>query len=129
MSAKSNFLFLKNILFWNNYVASKEVYKEMYMEVPCTPSSSSLHLTQLQLSFDCVFEIERRQHVNYIKSSYKNNPDQVVQWIRASSCTPKGGRFNSQLGHIRRLQVPSLVGVCTGGNWSMFLSPHAFLSL
>ena len=36
--------------------------------------------------------------------------------------TPKGCRFNPRSGHIPGLQVWSQVEVCTGGNWSMFLS-------
>ena len=48
--------------------------------------------------------------------------------VGASSGTPKGHRFNSQSGHIPKLQVPSLVEKPTQGNQSMFLS-HISLSL
>lgn len=47
---------------------------------------------------------------------------QVVQWL--SFCTPKRlqFRFNSQSGHIPRLEIWSPVSKCTGGNLSMFLT-------
>ena len=49
-------------------------------------------------------------------------PDQVAQLVGVSSCPPKGCMFNFHSGHIRMLQVQSLVRVHVGGNQSMFLS-------
>ena len=46
----------------------------------------------------------------------------AAQWVGGSSCTPDDCRFNSQSGHMPRLQVRSLVGVSTGSNQWMFLS-------
>lgn len=40
----------------------------------------------------------------------------VAQLARESLCAPKGCEFNSGSGHIYRLQVRSLLGVCMGGN-------------
>ena len=60
----------------------------------------------------------------------------LARWLSWSVVsTPKGCRFDSQSGHIPRLQVQSPVGVHTGGNLLMFLShidvslSHRFLSL
>ena len=38
------------------------------------------------------------------------SPGRVVQLVAGSSHTPKGCRFDSQSGHIPRLQVQPLVG-------------------
>ena len=48
--------------------------------------------------------------------------------VGASSCKPKGHRFNSRSGHIPRLQIWSPVRVRTKSNQSMFLS-HINVSL
>ena len=60
----------------------------------------------------------------------------VALLVGASFCTAKGWGFNSQPGHIFRLQVQSPVQAHMGGNQSMFLfhidvslSLHPFLSL
>ena len=64
-----------------------------------------------------------------LKSS-KRSPVQVAQLVGASSRTPKGCGFDSQSGHIPRLQVQSPVTVSTAGCRSMFLSHiHVSLSL
>ena len=49
-----------------------------------------------------------------------------VGWV--SSCKVKGCWFDSWSGHMPGLWVQTPVGVCTGGNWSMFVS-HIDLSL
>ena len=49
-----------------------------------------------------------------------------VGW--ASFCKLQGCWFNSRSGHMPGLQVSSPVGVCEGGNQSMFLS-HVIVSL
>ena len=49
-------------------------------------------------------------------------PGWVAQLVGASSCTPKGCRFDSQSGQIPRLWVQAPVGEHLGGNQSMFLS-------
>ena len=59
----------------------------------------------------------------YLKNkNIRSGPSQVVELIGVSSHTPKGSKFDPQAGHIPGLPVLSLVRVCIGGNWSMFLS-------
>ena len=50
------------------------------------------------------------------------SPGQLAQLFGAMSHPPKGCGFDSQLGHIPRLQIWSLVCVYMGGNQLMFLS-------
>ena len=52
--------------------------------------------------------------------SNKNCPGQCGSVGWASSCKPKSHGFNSQSGHMPRLQVWFLVGVHTRSNQSMF---------
>ena len=55
----------------------------------------------------------------------------LARWLGGLKApyTPKHCRFDSQSGHIPRLQVQSLVRVHTRGNQSMFLSHiNVFLS-
>ena len=59
----------------------------------------------------------------YLNSRYSNCPGQVAQFVGASSHTPKGCGFNSQPGHIPKLEVQSPVWAHTEGNQSMFLHP------
>ena len=47
----------------------------------------------------------------------------VVQLTGARSCIPRGHEFDPLAGHIPRGWVQPPVGVCTGGNWLMSLSP------
>ena len=47
----------------------------------------------------------------------------MAQLVGASSHKPKGHEFDSHSGHIPRLQVWPLVGVCERGSPLMFLSP------
>ena len=61
--------------------------------------------------------------LNLLKDIYKKTPySWVAQLVGVSSHTPKGCGFDSQSGHIPRLQVQSQVGTCTEGYWLMFLS-------
>ena len=55
-------------------------------------------------------------------------PGPVGQLVGALFCAPKGRRSKPRPGHIPRLWVQSLVGVCIRGNQSMFLS-HSNVSL
>ena len=69
--------------------------------------------------------------VKYSVVSIKNStlPWLVGQSVGALSCTPKGGMFDSQSGHVLGCGL-DLVRVCTGGNQSIFLSLiNVFLSL
>ena len=51
----------------------------------------------------------------------------VAQLAGVESCEVEGCRFNSLMGHMPRLQVPSLVQAWTRGNWSMFFPlPSSF---
>ena len=62
----------------------------------------------------------------------KSSPGWMVAWlVGASSCAPKGCRFDPRSGHIPRLWVQSQVGACTDGNLLMFLPlpPHSLFSL
>ena len=43
-------------------------------------------------------------------------------WLEHCPLHQKDWGFDSRSGHIPRLQVWSPVGMCQGGNWSMFLS-------
>ena len=52
----------------------------------------------------------------------------VAQLIGALPCIPKGRGFHSLSGHIPRLQVRYLLGLCKGDNQSM-VSLSASLSL
>ena len=52
----------------------------------------------------------------------------VAQLVGAFSHEPKGGRFDSQSGHMPRLWFQSLVSEHMGGHWLMFLS-HINVSL
>ena len=52
----------------------------------------------------------------------------VAQLLGVSSPAPKGCGFDPQSGHILRSWVQPQLGVCTGGNWLMFLS-HIDVSL
>ena len=52
----------------------------------------------------------------------------MAQLVGALSCAPEGRGLDSQLGHISRLRVQSLVGVYTEGNQLMFLY-HINISL
>ena len=62
----------------------------------------------------------------YIKKA--NRPWLVWLSCWALSHKPKSHGFDSQSGHMSGLRVQSLVGVCSGGNTSMFLS-HTDVSL
>ena len=58
-----------------------------------------------------------------------HSPGCVAQLVAVLIHAPKACQFNSQSGHISQWWVRSLVGACTRGNLSMFLSlsPPAFL--
>ena len=52
------------------------------------------------------------------------SPGQVVQLVGPLFCTPKGCGFDSQSGHIPRLQVQSLVRAHSEEDRLMFLSQN-----
>ena len=74
------------------------------------------------LSFNIVLEVLGTG----IKKENEPWPGGLVGWSIIHP--PKGYGFNSQSGHIPRLQVQSLIGEYTGGNKLMFLS-HINVSL
>ena len=56
--------------------------------------------------------------------SLKRNKENLFKkWAIDLFLTPKGYRFDSGSQHIPKLRFPSLVRVCTEGNWTISLSP------
>ena len=84
--------------------------------VPDSPGTLSL-ISPLWRSYHSIVPAKPISHYKIITS-----PSWVAQLVGASSCTPKGCRFDSRSRHLLRLQVQSPFWVHTGGNQLMFLS-------
>ena len=69
------------------------------------------------------FSSQRTSGCGPVELKYlKSRPGMVFQVVGASSHTPRGCRFDFWSGHLPRLQVQFVVGVCMGDNGFMFLS-------